>query len=101
MERNLGTGLQKLPAALFEPGVLYHVLHNDPSMHHVSLPLGEAIPPGRGEVPGYHQGEGGVGVYGGVVLLDVGTEARGRVQLEGLWELLGRSQSTEEAFMRR
>ena len=86
-----------LPAALFEPGILYYVLHDDPSVHHVPLPLGEAVPPGRREIPGHHEGEGRVGVYGGVVPLDVGTEGRGYVHLEHLWELLVRGQPAKEA----
>ena len=86
-----------VPAALFEPGILYHVLHDDPSVHHVSLPLREAVPPGRGEIPGHHEGEGRVGIYGGVVPLDVGTEGRDYVQLERLWELLVCGQTANEA----
>lgn len=39
-------------------------------MNYVPLLLYEAVPPGRGEAPGDNQGQGGIGVHGGEILLD-------------------------------
>ena len=75
-----------VPAALLELGVLYDSLHDDPAMNHVSLLLHKGVPPGGREASGDHQGQGGVGVHGGEILLDPSSDAGGHVLLVDLRE---------------
>ena len=75
-----------VPTTLLEFGILYDRLHDDPTMNHVSLLLYKAVPPGRGEASGDKQGQGGVGVHGGEILLDPWPDAGGHVLLVDLRE---------------
>lgn len=66
-------------------------------MDDVSQSLDEAVPPWWRQLLGHHEGERGVGVLGGVVLLDEGTQAGCSVTLEGVRELAAH-QPTEETW---
>ena len=64
-------------------------LHDDSSVDDVSLLLHEAVLPGRREAMGDRQGERGVGVRGGEIILDLSSDPGGHVFVVDLRELAG------------
>ena len=61
-------------------------LHDDSSVDDVSLLLNEAVLPGRRETMGDREGEGGVGVHGGEILLHRSSDPGGHVFVVDLRE---------------
>lgn len=77
------------PAALLQPSTLDDTLQEAAPMDYVPLSLYKDIPPGRQEARGNHQTQWGIGIEGGVVFLDMGSERWGLVTLKLFGELQG------------